>query len=33
MLSKNLETSIKDARIMKEVYYSDHCPILLETYE
>jgi len=33
MLSKNLETSIKDARIMKEVYYSDHCPILLETYD
>tara|TARA_B110000438_G_scaffold214181_1_gene206442 strand:- start:270 stop:1022 length:753 start_codon:yes stop_codon:yes gene_type:complete len=30
MLSKNLKTSIKDARIMKDVYYSDHCPILLE---
>jgi len=32
MLSKSLETSIKDARIMKEVTYSDHCPVLLETH-
>lgn len=30
MLSQNLKESIKDARILSDVYHSDHCPILLD---
>ena len=30
MLSKELKTSIKQVDILKDVYHSDHCPILLE---
>jgi len=30
MLSEDLRASIVDARILNDIYHSDHCPILLE---
>ena len=33
MLSENLKSAIKYAKIMKEAYHSDHCPILLDLDE
>ena len=30
LLSENLRSNIKNAKILKNIYHSDHCPILLE---
>ena len=32
LLSSNMENKIKNAGILKNVYHSDHCPVLLEIY-
>lgn len=30
MLSSNLKSQIKDAKILSDIHHSDHCPVLLE---